>query len=100
MPRRYRAPPKSVTGVEEFCRCPPSHNLSMHNDKGCTAVVVVFRCQTNFYQRGRTMEPHEHDTTCMMKVPCRCKVPNIPKEGGRTIAVSYTHLTLPTICSV
>ena len=73
---RYRKPPPSVSGTEEFCRCAPSHSSSMHNEKGCTATVIVFRCQTNFYSRPREIQPHEHDTTCMMKVACRCRVPN------------------------
>ena len=26
--------------------------------------------------------------------------PSVPRENSRPVAVSYTHLTLPTICSV
>lgn len=57
--------------VEAKCRCAPSHS-NFHGPKGCEHQVIVFRCQQNFYQRPRYIQPHEHDTTCMIKMACRC----------------------------
>jgi hypothetical protein len=79
---RFRKPSAAVTQTEEFCRCPPSHNLSMHDEKGCTAEVIIFRCAN--YKFNSPSRPHDHKD-CMMKVPCRCRVPNIPDKKGRTI---------------
>eukprot|EP00969_Alexandrium_andersonii_P288032 12733731-Alexandrium_andersonii.AAC.1 len=33
-------------------------------------------------------------------LPWRARLPRPPLSGERPAAVSYTHLTLPTICSV
>eukprot|EP00969_Alexandrium_andersonii_P136527 6040212-Alexandrium_andersonii.AAC.1 len=36
----------------------------------------------------------------LVSVPWARRAESAPADGGRPQAVSYTHLTLPTICSV
>ncbi len=66
-----------IVDDNEYCRCPPSHAREMHDEKGCTAEIVIFTCKN---------KPHSHEN-CIVKVPCRCHV----KNGGMEIGVKVAE---------
>ncbi len=63
---------------EQFCRCPPSHPVQDHDEKGCTRVTIIFKCKSRGHF-GRD------DDDCTSTVPCRCKVKNVPGQREKTI---------------
>ncbi len=73
----------------DYCRCPPSHNMAEHDEKGCTRSVVIFRCR---------LVGHIHkEEDCWTLVPCRCHIKNIPDVKVKTIGQSIAEAEKVTV---